>query len=362
MSMALIETVNITQQYGRQEIIKNINLKVEQGQVLALIGPTGAGKTTLLRLLDLLEVPSSGRIYFDGTEVTASKHRRLQARRRMSFVLQKPVVFNMSVRDNIACGLKWRREKESAITRGVNGALELVGMTGYSNRHARTLSGGETQLVAIARALAVTPEVLFLDEPTANLDPVSAAKIEEVLAHIIGQQKTTVVMATHDMSQGQRLAGRIGVIINGELLQTGSPSDIFSTPRDTRVAELVGVGNILSGVIANRDNELVTIDVNGGLIQAISEHGIGAEVHALIRPEDVTLAPHQDASSARNNFEGRITRIFPVGALVRVELDCGFPLLAVVTRRSAQDLNLAVDNRIYAAFKATAVHVIKRWN
>jgi len=362
MSMALIETVNISQKYGKQEIIKNISLKVEQGEVLALIGPTGAGKTTLLRLLDLLELPASGHIYFDGEEVNSSKKLRLQARRRMSFVLQKPVVFNMSVRDNIACALKWRKEKEPAISRRVDSVLELVGMTGYSSRTARTLSGGETQLVAIARALAVTPEVLFLDEPTANLDPVSAARVEEVLAHIIGQQKTTLVMATHDMSQGQRLAGRIGVIINGELLQTGSPSDIFSTPQDTRVAELVGIGNILSGVIANRDNELVTIDVGGGLIQAISEHGIGAEVHALIRPEDVTLSPHHDTTSARNTFEGRITRVFPVGALVRVELDCGFPLLAVVTRRSAQDLNLAADKKVYASFKATAVHVIKRWN
>jgi len=362
MSMALIETVNITQKYGRQEIIKNINLKVDQGQVLALIGPTGAGKTTLLRLLDLLEAPASGSIFFDGTEVTSGKRLRLQARRRMSFVLQKPVVFNMSVADNIACGLKWRKEKEATVSQRVNSALELVGMTEYSSRNARTLSGGETQLVAIARALAIAPEVLFLDEPTANLDPVSAARIEEVLAHIIGGQKTTVVMATHDMSQGQRLAGRIGVIINGELLQTGSPSDIFSTPRDTRVAELVGVGNILSGVIASRDNELVGIDVGGGLIQAISEHGIGAEVHALIRPEDVTLALHKDTSSARNTFEGIITRISPVGALVRVELDCGFPLLTVVTRQSARDLNLEADNRVYATFKATAVHVIKRWN
>jgi len=360
--MALIETVNLGQKYGKQEIIKNINLKVDQGEVLALIGPTGAGKTTLLRLLDLLEAPSSGSIFLDGREVTDSKHLRLQARRRMSFVLQKPVVFNMSVSDNIACGLRWRKEKATAISRKVNSALELVGMTEYSSRNARTLSGGETQLVAIARALAVAPEGLFLDEPTANLDPISTAKIEEVLAHIIGEQKTTVVMATHDMSQGQRLAGRIGVIINGELLQTGSPNDIFSTPQNTRVAELVGIGNILSGIIVNRDNELVTIDVGGSTIQAISDYGIGAEVHALIRPEDITLALHKDASSARNTFEGRITRIFSVGALVRVEIACGFPLLAVVTKQSAQNLNLTVDKGVYATFKATAVHIIKRWN
>jgi len=362
MTMALIETVNIEQKYAGQYVLKNINLKVDNGEVLALIGPTGAGKTTLLRLLDLLEVPTSGSIYFNGVDVTRSKRLRLQARRRMSFVLQKPAVFNMSVYDNVACGLKWRREIGANVSQRVSRVLELVGMTEYANRNARTLSGGETQRVAIARALAVEPEVLFLDEPTANLDPVSVSKIEEVLAHIIGEQKTTVVMATHDMSQGQRLAGRIGVIMNGEVLQIGSPGDIFSTPEKKEVAQFVGVDNILSGVIVNRDDNLVTINVSGSLIQAISDYSLGEEVHALIRPEDVTLAPRKDASSARNTFEGRIAKILSVGALVRVEVACGFPLLAVVTKRSAQDLNLAVDKKVYATFKATAVHVIKRWN
>ncbi|TES84714.1 MAG: ABC transporter ATP-binding protein [Dehalococcoidia bacterium] len=360
--MALIETLNIGQKYGGQDVLKDVSLDIEAGEVFALIGPTGAGKTTLLRLLDLLETPAAGSIRFDGRDVTANKSLRLKARRRMAFVLQKPVVFNMSVYDNVACGLKWRKEKEPALRQRVNQALELSGMAQYAKRNARTLSGGETQRVAIARALAIAPEVLFLDEPTANLDPVSTAKIEEVLAHIIAEGKTTVVMATHNMSQGQRLAGRIGVMMNGRLLQMGSPGDIFSTPGNKEVAEFVGVDNILSGVIVNRDEELVTIDVNGALIQAISDYPIGAEVHALIRPEDVTLALHKDASSARNTFEGSIAKTFPIGALVRVEVACGFPLFAVVTKRSAEDLDLAVDKKIYATFKATAVHIIKRWN
>ena len=360
--MALIETVNIGQRYGGQDVLEDVSLDIEAGEAFALIGPTGAGKTTLLRLLDLLEKPAAGSIRFDGRDVTANKSLRLGARRRMAFVLQKPVVFNMSVYDNVACGLKWRKQKEPVVRQRVNQALELAGMAQYAKRNARTLSGGETQRVAIARALAIAPEVLFLDEPTANLDPVSTAKIEEVLAHIIGEGKTTVVMATHNMSQGQRLAGRIGVIMNGRLLQLGSPGDIFSTPGNKEVAEFVGVDNILSGVIVNRDEELVTIDVNGALIQAISDYPIGAEVHALIRPEDVTLALHKDNSSARNTFEGSIARTFLIGALVRVEVACGFPLFAVVTKRSAEDLDLAVNKKIYATFKATAVHIIKRWN
>lgn len=360
--MALIETVGIEQKYAGRCILRNVNLSIDRGEVFALIGPTGAGKTTLLRLLDLLELPASGRIYFDGIDVTRSKRLRLEARRRMSFVLQKPVVFNMSVYDNVACGLRWRREKDGVIRQRVSGVLELVGMTEYRSRNARTLSGGETQQVAIARALAVEPEALFLDEPTANLDPISASKIEEILAHIIREHKTTVVMATHDMSQGQRLAGRIGVLMNGKILQIGSPSDIFSTPENREVAEFVGVDNILSGVIAEKDDSLVTIDVNGRFIQAISDYDVGERVHALIRPEDIIIALSRETSSARNTFDGEITRILPLGSLVRIEMACGFPLLGVVTKRSAEDLDLTIGKKVYMTFKATAVHTIRSWD
>jgi len=360
--MALIETTGLAQRYGEQDILKGIDLSINQNEVFALIGPTGAGKTTLMRLLDLLESPTSGRVYFDGTDVTRSPRLRLEARRRMSFVLQKPVVFNMSVFDNVACGLRWRHEDRKVIQQRVDSALEMVSIADYKHRAARTLSGGETQRLAIARALAVKPEVLFLDEPTANLDPVSLSKIEEILARIIREQQTTVVMATHDMSQGQRLADRIGVLMNGTILQTGNPDDIFGLPQSRELAEFVGVENILNGVIVDKDDNLVTIDVNGSLIQAISSYGIGEEVHALIKPEEVTLAQHKEASSARNNFAGRIEKIIPAGPVSRVKVACGFPLFSVVTRKSAEDLSLAAGKQVYATFKATVIHVIKRWH
>ncbi|MFC1994755.1 ATP-binding cassette domain-containing protein, partial [Chloroflexota bacterium] len=203
--MALIEVRHLGQEYEGRYVLKDIDLNVNQGEVFALIGPTGAGKTTLLRLLDLLDPPASGRIYFDGIDVTHSWRHRLEVRRRMSLVQQKPIVFNLNVYENVACGLKWRHEKNGAIRHKVESALELVGMANHRNRNARTLSGGETQRVAIARALATEPELLLLDEPTANLDPVSVSRIEEVMAHVIQEQKTTVLMATHDMTQGQRL-------------------------------------------------------------------------------------------------------------------------------------------------------------
>jgi len=315
-----------------------------------------------LRLLDLLEPPAQGKVCFDGVDVTAVKRERLRARRRMSFVQQKPVVFTMSVFDNVACGLKWRREDDEVIRQRVGAALELVGMTEYSDRNAKTLSGGETQRVAIARALAIQPELLLLDEPTANLDPVSVSKIEEVLEHIIGEHQMTVVMATHDMSQGQRLAGRIGVLVNGRMLQVGTPNEIFTLPESREVAEFVGVENILVGVVIERENGLATIELDGARIEAISDYDIGERVYVLVRPEEITLGLYQDVTSARNTFVGRIVKTTLVGALVRVEVDCGFPLLGLVTRRSAEELNLTPGRSICASFKASSVRTIKCWH
>jgi len=218
------------------------------------------------------------------------------------------------------------------------------------------------QRVAIARSLVTEPELLFLDEPTANLDPTSTAKVEEVLAHIIQERKATIVMATHNMSQGQRIADRIGVLIDGKILQTGSPDEIFCLPKDTEVAEFVGVENILKGVIVEKDDNLVTIQVNDCTVQAISDYGIGEAVYALIRPEDITFTLAKGKTSARNVFQGKITKIASIGPIARIEVDCGFPLLGTITKRSAEDIGLKTGTRISASSKATAVHVIKRWN
>jgi len=358
--MYLIETVNLCQRYGERDILKDINLAVSRGEVLAMIGPTGAGKTTLLRLIDLIDRPVSGKILFDGVETTLSEKARLAARRRMSFVLQKPVVFNTSVRDNIAYGLKWRGVPRSMIHQEVSNILEMVGLTEYGARNARTLSGGEVQRVALARAIAVGPEVLLLDEPTANLDPVSEARVEEVIRDIIQCHTTTIIMATHDMAQGQRLADRIAVLIDGEITQTGSYSEVFASPANKKVAEFVGIENVIDGVILSNDDRVVGIDVGGAVIEAISDYAAGEEVSACVRPGDVTLAVSDVSSSARNHFRGEVTRTVSLGPLTRVELDCDFPLVCLVTSRSADEMVLVKGKAVFATFKATGVHVIKR--
>lgn len=356
--MTLLKTVQLGYSADSKALLRNINFEVGRAGVFALIGPTGAGKTTLLRLLNLLDTPTSGKIYFNGQDTAESTRLRLQMRRRMAMVFQKPVVFNSNVYENIAYPLKVRGFGRKEIRTRVEEMLEITGLKGYEKRRARTLSGGEAQRVSLARAMIAQPELLLLDEPTANLDPVSVSKIEEVLANTIREQKTTVIMATHDMSQGQRLADMIGVLMNGEILQIGSPSEIFCSPSNKEVAEFVGVENILSGIISQKDGVLVAIDVNGTTIEAISESSVGDKVYVIIRPEDITFTLAKETSSARNVFQGEIARMTTVGQLARIEVDCGFPLLGVLTKRSAEELNLNLGKKIYASFKATAVHVI----
>ena len=360
--MTLIETVNLSRRVNERDILSNINLQIEKGEVFALIGPTGAGKTTLLRLLDLIDTPSSGKIYFDGVDSAQSARLRLEMRRRMAFVLQKPMVFNMSVYDNVASALRWRGVGKSKLRERVNSVLEVVGLSAERNRDARTLSGGEAQRVAIARAIAIEPEVLLLDEPTANLDPISTSRIEELLANIFHRYDTTIIMATHDMSQGQRLAGRIIVLMNGEIHQTGGLREVFASPRDRDVAEFVGVENIIDGVIVASEKGMVAIDISGKVIEAVSDCPVREEVCVCVRPENITLALSKVSSSARNSFEGEITLVVSMDPLTRVEVDCGFPLVGLVTKRSTEEMGLAKGKKVYATFKATGVHIISKRN
>ena len=359
-SPTLVEVVDLNHSYGEREVLQGLSLSIDRGEVFALIGPTGAGKTTLLRIVDLLEVPGAGEIYFNGKCIPRSGKQRLEIRRRMSFIHQKPQVFNLSVYDNVACGLRWRGEGKNGIAEKVDHILEMVGLEGYKNRNARTLSGGEAQRVALARSLVLEPEVLLLDEPTANLDPVSTAKIEQLISYVARQHNTTIIMATHDMSQGQQLADRIGVLLDGRLVQTGNVTDIFRSPQNEEVAHFVGMENIIEGVIRASNEGIVMVNIGGNALQAVSNYPVGKEVYACIRPEDITLALSRTQSSARNSFQAKVTRVTTLGPLSRVEINCGFRLVALVTKISTEELNLQVGREVYVTFKATGVHIMEK--
>lgn len=352
----MIEVRRLYKRYDEKEVLKNLNMEVKKGETFAIIGPTGAGKTTLLRLLDLLERPTSGEIYFDGIgTINQPEKIKLNIRRRMSSVFQKPVVFNTSVYDNVAYGLKVRGKDD--IDEKVGSALEMVGLSDYENRSALTLSGGEVQRVALARAMIIEPEVLLLDEPTANLDPNSRDITEDLISCIGHKRDVTIIIATHDMSQGQRLADRMGVLMEGELVQVGTPEEVFRKPESESVANFVGVENLFTGK-AREEDGVTKVSTNN--IELISSTKRTGDVFAIVRPEDIIVSKRKIMSSARNVLAGRIIDISDRGSIVRLVVNAEEVFVVFITRQSFLDLNLDIGSDVFLSFKASSVHIVKQ--
>lgn len=223
---------NLSKSFGNKEVLKNINLKIFRGEFFSLMGPSGVGKTTLLRILNFLETPTSGRLTFNGSEYAIRQKKSVM--RRMSMLFQRPAVFNTSVFNNVAYGLLIRGVDKKTIETKVIDALNLVGLAGYEKQKALTLSGGEAQRMAFARAIVFKPDVLLLDEPTANLDPANVAKIEDIIKRIKSEPGTTIIMASHNIYQVRRITDRVGILLNGELIEVNTKEQIFTHPKDAR--------------------------------------------------------------------------------------------------------------------------------
>ena len=233
----LFRIENLCMAFGEKEVLRDINLIIRRGEIFALIGPSGAGKTTFLRILNLFEHPTAGNLIFEGTRLNGGK--KIDIRRRMSMLFQATALFNTSVFNNVAYGLQIRRVDKDTIKRKVMNALSIVGLEGKEWQKARTLSGGEAQRMAFARAIVYDPDVLLLDEPTANLDPANVAKIEEIIKRIRSERGTTIVIATHNIYQVKRIADRVGILLNGELIEVNSREGIFTAPQDMRSAAFI---------------------------------------------------------------------------------------------------------------------------
>jgi tungstate transport system ATP-binding protein len=225
---------NIEHRYGARLVLKLETLSVRRGEVLALVGPSGAGKSTLLRLLNFLETPTAGRIIFDGTPLAAEAP--LNLARRVTTVFQRPILLNRSVQANIAFGLQLRDQRDDA---RVEAVLKQVGLQELAHAPARKLSGGEQQRAALARALVLQPDVLLLDEPTANLDPYNVNLIEQIVRAQNQAHRTTVVLVTHNLFQAKRLASQVGLLLNGQLVELASTEKFFENPQDARTAAFV---------------------------------------------------------------------------------------------------------------------------
>lgn len=354
--MNLLEIQNLSKKYDGKKVLEDVNLYLKKGSTLGLIGPTGCGKTTFLRIIDLIEKPSSGKIIFNGQEIPKNKKDQLNIRRKMGMVYQKPIVFKGTVYDNICYGLKIRGENKDSYQDKIKNLLESLGLSGYGDRDASTLSGGETQRMALARALVTDPDLLLLDEPTANLDPQSTEKIEKFLEKLHDESETTVIIATHNLIQGQHLSDEIA-ILNKKIFQIGKPEEVFRKPKSRFVAEFVGVKNVKKGTSSKVEDNLTVI--NTGTLKVYASSTVEGDVYLSIRPEEITLSKSEVQTSALNEFNGEIKEIKDSGGILDLKIDAGEVFSVYMTQKSFSDMGLTIGSRVWLQFKASAVNVFE---
>jgi tungstate transport system ATP-binding protein len=237
MSDFVYRLQNVSKQYEGRRVMTIDQLKIQRGEIFSLVGPSGAGKSTLLRLLNFLEPPTTGRIRFLDVEFSARQQMPLRLRRRVTTVFQRPILLNRTVQANVGYGLRLR--SENAVAKQVEQALDEVGLLDLAHQRARTLSGGEAQRVALARAIVLEPDVLLLDEPTANLDPYNVGLIEEIVQALNRQRGTTLILVTHNVFQAKRLADRVALMLEGHIVEVTDVGRFFENPEDPRTAAFV---------------------------------------------------------------------------------------------------------------------------
>ncbi|MBR4285535.1 MAG: ABC transporter ATP-binding protein [Methanocorpusculum sp.] len=339
MTDIVVETSGLSKCYGNKEVLHPTNLCVHAGEILAVIGPSGAGKSTLIRLLDGLGKPTEGDISIFGEKLTRKTYRKIRS--RMGILFQKTVLFDRSVLDNIALGLSYRRIPRAEQKLRARKTLEDLGMIEYAQRSARTLSGGEGQRVSFARILVTKPEILFLDEPTANLDPLASKDVEAMILSENEKNGTTIIINTHDQMQAQRLAHRVAVILDGSIVQIGTPDEIWYRPVNASVARFVGFQNIFSAAI--KDNT-----VNFGNISLPVRLESEREAAVMIRAEDIILTKNP------TNISGNIRTISRRGAFVEISVDAGVEFFVRIPYKE-YDSSISVGDSIYLDWNEGAV-------
>jgi len=353
-------------------LLKNISLplagfKLEANiethdRVTAIFGPSGAGKTSLLDLIAGLRAAESAFIQLDDRVLTDTTRKICipTHQRGIGYVPQDLALFpHLSVLQNLLYGAKSKSEMNPLFS--LDHVIEVLEIAPLIARSVTELSGGEKQRVALARALLASPRLLLLDEPLASLDAALKAKIIPYLTRIRDEFKVPMLCVTHDRTEALTLADGIVVLVDGKVLQTGPVLEVFTKPGNAEVARFVGVETIHPGRITNVSAGLATVSIGNALVTALAPATSTHDVFVCIRGEDVILQHDSAAaSSVRNRFTARVISFRTEGALVRVELDAGFPLFALITRPAYDELALREGEMITALIKAPAIHLVPR--
>ncbi|MBI1723796.1 MAG: ATP-binding cassette domain-containing protein [Gemmatimonadetes bacterium] len=330
----MLELQGVRHAYGGRAVLDVDALAIGRDERLAVVGPNGSGKSTLLRLLAFLEAPTAGTVRLDGEAVRSDRARRA-ARRRVTLVEQRPYLFRGTVRENVAFGLRARGAPAAEAARRADEALAELKARSLSGRDARALSEGEIQRVALARALAMEPAALLLDEPVSGADRAAQHALAAALAEVQARRPLAVVVVSHLLENAYRWADRLLA------LHEGRPSAV--SPENLFRVDLQG------GAPMQR------VSLGPVAVEVVTDKGGPATL--AIPPDEIVLSTEPLHSSARNVIHGRIVRVAEHGAAVRVTIDAGVELVALITRKSFEEMGLAVGGSAYASFKSVAVRV-----
>ncbi len=332
-----VRATGLVKRYDDATVLSLDELTIDPGGVHVIVGPNGSGKTTLLRLVAGIERPDAGELKVLNESWRQTRARMLALRRRLGFAAQKPYLFRTTVRKNVEYPARARGMSGAECAKRADAAMERLGVTHLADRNARTLSSGETKRVSIARATAVEPELLLLDEPLANVD-VKYARVVESLIRELAENATTVLVATHVQDLAYHLSAAVVRMEHGRL-----------TPP--------AIENLLEGELIDSDKEGEAIlGIDGGPSLEIATDRRG-RVRAAIEPKDIVVSVDELHSSARNHLRGTVTALEDRGSAVHLTANVGVPLVVTVTHQSLVDFNITVGSAVYLTFKATAVKV-----
>jgi spermidine/putrescine transport system ATP-binding protein len=355
----IIRIDGISKSFDGTQALKSVSLEVSEGEFLSLLGPSGCGKTTLLRIVAGLEHPDAGRVLLqdaDITEVTAH-------RRPLNLVFQRVTLFpHLDVFENVAFGLTLRRVPKADITTRVRRVLQLVRLPGFERRDVTTLSGGEAQRIALARALVNEPKVLLLDEPLGALDLQIRRELQIELKDIHRELGSTFVFVTHDQEEALSMSDRVVLMSEGKIVQVGTPVEVYRNPASVFAASFVGSSNLWQGEVVEIRPEHAVIDLGGRRIRARPrpEARSGERVWVLVRPESLTLTravgdqPRADGTTMR----GRVADVRFIGSVVHYRIDVGQRLITA-TRLPEDGQILAEGEEVAVSWDAAEALLLK---
>jgi molybdopterin-binding protein len=338
--------------------IKDVSFEVSNSQYFVLLGSTGVGKSVLLETIAGLIRPDAGRIFLDGKDITNEKMQK----RKIALVFQNSTLFpHMTVYDNIAYPLRCRRNGKTQIRQRVAELAEDFAISHLLKAKPHTLSGGESQRVSLARAVASEPRCLLLDEPLSSLDAKSRSQMRSLLRKINSKDQLQIVHVTHDYTEAVSLATHVAVMEAGTIAQAGTVEQIFQRPKSEFVARFVGIRNFFKGRLQEPHAHGTNTRrfTSGNLSFSVLTDNPGGPGFVCVRSEDVTISNKTSPTSARNNFEGTIVDIVPAGIGIEVIVDIGVEIAALITAESVKSLQLGCGKKVWVSFKATAVKYVE---